>query len=526
VGAAQKRIFMTNEFILRAEGISKVFPGVQALDNVDFDLRPGEVHALLGENGAGKSTLVKILTGVYSLDQGKIWINELLARFHSPLDAMNKGISVIHQELSLAPHLNVGCNIYLGRYPMKWGKLGERVGWIDWKTLYKNAQDLLEDLGISVSLHEPAGYLPASKAQMVEIARALSVDSRIIFMDEPTSSLSLVEQEELFNKIHQLKARGVAIVYISHRLEEILKIADRITTLRDGRKIATVPAAEASIDSLVSMIVGRNTSERYPKKEVQRGDFVLSVRGLSRQGVLNNISFDVCKGEILGLAGLVGSGRTELARALFGVDAFDRGEIRINNQLVKIRSTQDAMNHGMAFLTEDRKKEGLLLNLSILNNISMAAINCHRVQQKYSQFGLISFRNLRQQTGIFLEKLALHAPSVNTQAQYLSGGNQQKAVIAKWLMTQANIFIFDEPTRGIDVGTKPEVYRLMEGLAEQGAAIIMISSEMPEVIAISDRILVMFRGEIVAEVPREEATEELIMRHAAAKNTQTSPTGN
>ncbi len=313
----------------------------------------------------------------------------------------------------------------------------------------------------------------------------------------------------------------MSIVYISHRLEEVLKIADRITVFRDGHNIATVQAAESDINSLVSMIVGRDTTERYPKKQVQRGEVVLKVEELSRKKVLNDISFELHRGEILGFAGLVGSGRTELARAIFGVDPIDGGKIWIEGKLAKIRSTKDAMHYGLAFLTEDRKKEGLLLNLSIISNVMMAAINCDRVEKEYSsgspRLGFLSFKNLRQKTRQYITTLALRAPSLETEVQYLSGGNQQKAVIAKWLMTRAKIFIFDEPTRGIDVGTKPEVYRLMEDLAEQGAAVIMISSEMPEVIAISDRILVMCQGTITSEIDREQANEELIMRFATTK---------
>lgn len=513
---------MADEFVLRATGISKSFPGVQALKNIDFEVRPGEVHALLGENGAGKSTLVKILTGVYSKDTGTIWLNNQEVEFQSPLDAMRLGISVIHQELSLAPHLDVAHDIYLGRLPINGSILGEIVGWIDSQTLYDKTKVVLEDLGIQVDPHDLAGDLPASKAQMVEIARALSIESRIIFMDEPTSSLSLGEQEELFEKIKQLKARGVAIVYISHRLEEVLKIADRITVFRDGKNIATVQASESNIDGLVKMIVGRDTTERYPKKQVEQGDVVLKVKNLSRKKVLKNISFELHRGEILGFAGLVGSGRTELARAIFGVDPIDEGDIWINNQLVQIRSTGDALHHGMAFLTEDRKKEGLLLNLSVMNNVLMACINCDRVVKDYSvgspRFGFLSFKNLLRDIKHYVDTLALRTSSLSTEVQNLSGGNQQKAVIAKWLMTRSNIFIFDEPTRGIDVGTKPEVYRLMEDLAERGAAVIMISSEMPEVIAISDRILVMRQGEIITEIPREEANEELVMHYAASKD--------
>jgi ribose transport system ATP-binding protein len=510
-----------SEFILTADGITKNFPGVRALDNVDFDLRPGEVHALLGENGAGKSTLVKILTGVYGKDQGTIKVNGQKVDFQSPLDSMRLGISVIHQELSIAPHLDVGRNIFLGRFPTKWGGVGASLGLIDWKLLYKNAGTVLNELAIDINPRQLAGELTTSKAQMVEIARALSMENRIIFMDEPTSSLSQAEQEELFEKIHQLKAKGVSIVYISHRLEEILQISDRITVLRDGKKIATVNASEASIDSMVSMIVGHETHDRYPKKHVDRGEVVFKVHNLSRTGTLNNISFELHRGEILGFAGLVGSGRTELARAIFGADTIDSGQIWINGKEVRIRSTRDAMNYGMAFLTEDRKKEGLLLNQSIFNNLITSAINCDRVIDEYtigpSTFGILDFVTLRHRSKGFIQAMALKAHSLQTEVQFLSGGNQQKAVIAKWLMTHSTIFIFDEPTRGIDVGTKPEVYRLMEDLAEKGAAVIMISSELPEVVAISDRILVMCQGEIVAEFSHENADEQTIMRHAASK---------
>jgi ribose transport system ATP-binding protein len=507
------------EFLLKAEGICKNFPGVQALDNVDFDLRPGEVHVLLGENGAGKSTLVKILTGVYSKDSGTIQLSGNEVDLKSPQDAMRLGISVIHQELNIAPHLDVAQNIYLGRLPCIGGRLGEILGWVDWPKVYQDSKNILEDLEIDLDVHTLAGTIPTSKAQMVEIARALSMDSRVIFMDEPTSSISLTEQEELFHQIRQLKEKGVSIVYISHRLEEILKIGDRITVLRDGKKIGTLDAADANDEMLIQMIVGRETTNRYPKIEVEPGETILEVSNLCRKKVLENIHFSLRRGEILGFSGLVGSGRTDLARAIFGVDPIDSGEIKIFGKPVKISSPRDAMHYGIAFLTEDRKREGLLLNLSILTNVMAAAINCDRVTAEYVQgpsyLGFLNYKFGRRQAEYFVGNLALKATSLHQEAQYLSGGNQQKAVLAKWLMTKAQIFIFDEPTRGIDVGTKPEVYRLMETLAQNGAGVIMISSELPEVMAISDRIIVMSRGSISAEVPKSEATEELIMYYAA-----------
>jgi ribose transport system ATP-binding protein len=507
------------ELLLKAEGIYKNFPGVQALDNIDFDLRPGEVHVLLGENGAGKSTLVKILTGVYSKDSGTIRINGKEEDLKRPQDAMHLGISVIHQELNIAPHLDVAQNVYLGRLPCLGGRLGEILGWVDWPKVYQESKNVLEDLEIELDVHTLAGTIPTSKAQMVEIARALSMDSRIIFMDEPTSSISLAEQEELFRQIRQLKEKGVSVVYISHRLEEILKIGDRITVLRDGKKVGTLDAVDANDELLIQMIVGRESTNRYPKIQVEPGETILEVSNLCRKNVLKNINFKLRRGEILGFSGLVGSGRTELARAIFGVDPIDSGETRIFGKHVNINSPRDAMHYGIAFLTEDRKREGLFLNLSILTNLMSAAINCDRVTSEYvqgpSSLGFLNYKFSRQQVKNFVENLALKTTGLHQEAQFLSGGNQQKAVLAKWLMTKAQIFIFDEPTRGIDVGAKPEVYRLMETLAQNGAGVIMISSELPEVMAISDRIIVMSRGSISAEVPKSEATEELIMYYAA-----------
>lgn len=502
-----------------ARNIVKEFPGVRALNGVDFDLKPGEVHALLGENGAGKSTLVKILSGVYHYDEGELILQGEEVKLSSPIDALEKGIACIYQELSLAPHLDVATNMYLGRFPSVGGFVGESLGIVNWKKVYKDAKEKLAELHIDVNPRTIASHLPASKAQMVEIARALSMNSKIVIMDEPTSSLSLSQQEELFTHIRRLKSLGISIIYISHRLEEICEISDRITVLRDGNKIGTITADCADVDILANMIVGRDTTERYPKAEANIRETILEVKNLSRKGVLQDINFSLRRGEILGVSGLVGSGRTELARALFGADPIDSGEVYIEGEKVVIKSTADAMDHGMAFLTEDRKNQGLLLRHSVLTNISTAAVNCLRVVDKYISskrfLKLLNYKELKKSASEYVDVLALKAPSLQTTARELSGGNQQKVVIAKWLMTSAQIFLFDEPTRGIDVGTKAEVYKLMQKLAQEGAGIIMISSEMPEVLEISDRILVMSRGAIVAEVYPADVNQELLLKYAS-----------
>lgn len=501
--------------LLEVRGVSKRFPGVQALDGVDFDLLPGEVHVLLGENGAGKSTLVKILCGVYQPDSGTIRFLGKDVRLTDARDAIERGISVIHQELNLVPELDVGVNVYLGRLPIRSGGAARTFRKVDWQRVYSEARRALQTVNANIDPTAKVSRLSASERQLVEIARAVSMNARVIFMDEPTSSLSNEEIKALFKRIRALRAQGIGIVYISHKLEEIFRIGDRVTVLRDGKRVATMPVADATIDSVIEMMVGRVLADRYPKEKAEIGDVALEVKGLSRRGVLHDVNLAVRRGEILGLAGLMGSGRTEVARAIFGADPIDAGEIFLDGKKVRISSPQDAINHGIALLTEDRKNQGIFGAMSVEDNFAVSAINCERVSRRFlSRGGRLLRARIRDSANTYVKALELKTPSLSQLAQFLSGGNQQKLIVARWLCTDARVFIFDEPTRGIDVGTKAEIYKIMEGLAKKGAAIIMISSELPEILAISDRIVVMCEGRVSGELSKEEATEETVMRYA------------
>ncbi len=503
---------------LSASGICKGFPGVRALDSVDFDLLHGEVHALLGENGAGKSTLVKIFTGVYQPDAGSLRIDGRDMSLRTPAEAFQHGISVIHQELDLIPTLTVAQNLALGRAPVVSGIWGRRFGVVRWTKARQDARANLDDLGVDVDPDTLVADLGISQAQLIAIAKALSRDARILIMDEPTSALSASEVDELFHRVRRLKARGVSIIYITHKLEEIFRIADRVTVLRDGHRIATLPISEANIDRLISMMVGRSLAERYPRAATTLGDTVLNVKHLNRRGILHDISFDVRSGEIVGIAGLVGSGRTSLARALFGADPADSGEIVLDGRSVVIASPQDAINTGLALLTEDRRRQGLILEFAIRENIVLPPVHSRETNRQYlGRLGTVDYRRATKVASGFVRSLAIKAPSVMHPARSLSGGNQQKVVVAKWLATKARVFIFDEPTRGIDVGAKAEIYRLMGQLAAGGAGIIMISSEVEEILAISTRILVMREGRIVAALPHAAANKEVLLRYAATE---------
>lgn len=500
--------------ILSTQGLSKSFPGVKVLQDINFELEAGEVHALLGENGAGKSTLVKILTGVYHPDGGKIFLDGEEIRFSNINDARKKGISVIHQELNLIPELDVATNIFLGDLPTRNNGRHE-LSLVNRKEMYRQAEECLKVVNLDVSPRIKTKNLSVSKSQLVEIAKVVSRESRIVFMDEPTSSLTPAEQARLFEIIRDLKKRGIAIVYISHKLEEIGEICDRVSILRDGIMTRTSKVSEITIDEMVECMVGRDISNRYPKVASEQGDVMLEVRDLNETGVLKDINLTVRSGEILGLSGLVGAGRTELARAIFGADKISRGEIYIEGRRVKIRNPQDAIENGMALLTEDRKTQGLLMNMTVNDNISIASLNCRRKKKDFYAGPYIKNKAVRENTMRFVDRINIKTPSIRQMVKNLSGGNQQKVILGKWLSTDAKIFIFDEPTRGIDVGAKVEIYTLMEQLTANGAAIIMISSELPEVIAISDRILVMHEGEIVAEVDAKDATEELLVKYAS-----------
>lgn len=488
---------------LEMRTITKTYPGVRALDGVDFSVRPGEVHALVGENGAGKSTLMKILAGAQPKDSGEIFIDGRPAQIDSPQSAMALGISIIYQEFNLVKYMSAAENIFLGREPK-----GRLPGFVDFGRMYKDAQEVIDQLGVPLSVRTPVSRLSIAQQQMVEIAKATSRKSQIIAMDEPSATLTEHELDSLFSLIRQLKEQGVSIIYISHRLEEIFEIADRVTVLRDGNLVGTVDVTDTNREEIIKMMVGRELKDKIPKKEVPIGEPALTVTGLNRAGVLHDISFAVRQGEILGLAGLVGAGRSEVARAIFGANPIDSGEIRLNGNRVEIRSPRDAINLGIGLVTEDRKTLGLIMGMALRENVSMANLGV------LSRLGFINRGKERAAASRYVTDLMIKTPSVEQQVQNLSGGNQQKVVLAKWLFTQSKVLIFDEPTRGIDVGAKTEIYNLMNRLAENGAAIIMISSELPEVLGMSDRILVMHEGRVAGELSREEATQEAIMHLA------------
>lgn len=488
---------------LQMRAITKTYPGVRALDGVDFNVLPGEVHALLGENGAGKSTLMKILAGAQPMDSGEILIDGKPVTIVSPQAAMDLGISIIYQEFNLVPYMTAGENIYLGREPSS-----TLPGTVDFGKLFSDSQKVIDDLGVSLSARTLVADLSVAQQQMVEIAKATSRKSRIIAMDEPSATLTDHELESLFRLIRQLKKQGVSIIYISHRLEEVFEIADRATVFRDGQFVGTVNVADTNREEIIKLMVGRELTETMPKRSAELGEPALSVKGLNRGKSIRNVSFTVRKGEVLGLAGLVGAGRTEVARAIFGADPIESGEIVLEGKKVSIHSPQDAINLGIGLVTEDRKAQGVVLGMAVRENITMAKLSA------VSLLGIVSRNKERQVAKQYVEDLLIKTPTIEQEVQNLSGGNQQKVVLAKWLFTKSKVLIFDEPTRGIDVGAKTEIYNLMNRLAEQGVAIIMISSELPEILGMSDRILVMHEGRIAGELSRDEATQEKIMHLA------------
>ncbi len=493
--------------VLVMEGISKQFPGVQALDNVSIEVLPGEIHGLLGENGAGKSTLMKILSGVYQKDSGLILLDGRPIEVGNPHEAQMLGITIIYQELNLMPNLTVAENVFIGREP-------NRGTFVRWRQLHQQTRELTTRLGINLSPTTLVRYLSVAEQQMVEIARALSVKSRVIIMDEPTSALTENEVQHLFGIMRGLKEQGLGVIFISHRMEEVFHICDRITVLRDGANVGTVAIKDTTPDQVIRMMVGRPISEMYSKRATERGDVVLEVRNLCRRNVsdnpdavtLSDISFQVHSGEILGLAGLVGAGRTDLARCIFGIDPRDTGDIFIDGQPVAINNPRDAIRARMGLVPEDRKLQALFLAMSVEENEAMAALGA------VSRFGFINHRAARGLATDYVSKLNIRLANLDQRVLDLSGGNQQKVVIARWLALNPRILILDEPTRGIDVGAKAEVHALMSKLAQGGVAIIMISSELPEVMGMSDRILVMHEGQLVGEVQRDQATPEVMMQ--------------
>ncbi len=487
---------------LEMRNIHKTFPGVVALDNMQLELREGEVHVLLGENGAGKSTLMKILSGAYRKDSGQIFLNGEEAQIQGPKQAQELGIGIIYQELNLVPYLTVGENIFLGREPRK------LLGVIDQRALFALAQEILDRLGLSIDARTVVDELGVAEQQMVEVAKALSLNARVLIMDEPSSALTEKEITQLFKTIARLKRKGVSIIYISHRMDELFTIGDRVTVFRDGHYIGTESIAEVDRGKLIRMMVGRSLDEQFPKQKVKAGAELLRVEGLTRKGELHDISFSLHRGEVLGISGLMGSGRTALARALFGVDKHDSGTVFVHGKAEVFRSPRQAINRGLGFLTEDRKSQGLVLALSVRENICLPSV------ERFSRLGVVDETRELEAAEKYCKELRIKTPHINQQVVYLSGGNQQKVVLSKLLCTESDILIFDEPTRGIDVGSKVEIYELMNALAARGAGIIMISSELPEILGMSDRIIVMEQGKIAAEFSAEEATQEAILSHA------------
>ena len=493
---------MSEELLLRMTGISKAFPGVQALDDVHLDVEAGTVHALMGENGAGKSTLMKVLAGIYREDAGRIELSGKEVQVPDSATALGLGIAMIHQELSPVPAMTVAENIFLGREPLNRFKL------VDKGLMEKNAKAVFDRWQIDIDPRRVMKTLSVAQMQMVEIAKAISTDARLIIMDEPTSAITEREVEHLHRMIRSLRETGVAIIYITHKMDEVFKIADFVTVFRDGRHVATLPAAELDRQKLITLMVGRELTHLFPKEEVAIGEVVMSVRGLTRRGVIEDISFDLRRGEILGLAGLMGAGRTEVLEAIFGVTKVDAGTITINGEAIRIKEPADAIEAGMGLLTEDRKLTGIMGVLSVRDNMTIANLN------RFSPGGILRKGQMEAACRAQRDALAIKTPSLAQLIKNLSGGNQQKVLVSRWLLTLPDVLMIDEPTRGIDVGAKSEIHRLMSGLAKEGKAILMVSSEMPEILGMSDRVLVMAGGRITAEFSRAEATQEKVLEAA------------
>lgn len=502
------------ELILRMEHISKAFPGVQALDDVGLEVAAGEVLALVGENGAGKSTLMKILAGAYQKDEGHIFLQGQEVTVESPHHAQELGIAIIYQEFNLAPNQTAAANIFMAREPRRQG-IGRLF--VDKRRMGREAQECLDRVGARISADVLVRDLSVAEQQMVEIAKALAAEARIIVMDEPTSALGEDEVEMLFEVIKTLKGQGIGVIFITHRLEEVFHIADRVVVLRDGKWAGCMPIEEATPDKIIQLMVGREVQDLFHKEKAEIGVPLLEVRGLTRRGVVEGVSFDVRRGEILGFAGLVGAGRTETARLLFGADPKDAGEIYVKGKRVRVDSPIDAMAVGIGFVPEDRGKQGLVLGLPVLENIVLPTLARHlRLGWLLDRLGL--HRTARE----YVDKLNIRTPSLEQKAMFLSGGNQQKTVVAKWLASEPRVLIMDEPTRGIDVGAKAEVHALMSQLARAGVGIIMISSELPEILGMSDRVLVMSEGRVAVILDREEATQEIIMAYASGEEVGSS----
>lgn len=492
-------------YLLEAKGVTKVFPGVLALNNVNLGLSRTEIHALVGENGAGKSTLIKIICGVYQPSEGVLYWNSKQSSIHSPADALRLGIVPVHQELNLEPYLSVAENIFIGRQPKS------RLGLIDHRKMNEMAVSWLRELGLNTEPTVHVGMISHAERQMVSIARAVSLNASMVIFDEPTASLTRRETELLFTVIRGLRTKGLAIVYISHRMEEIFGLCDRVTIMRDGNIITTTPVADISPSEIIRKMIGRNLGETLNIDGSRPGETVLEVRNLNAKGLLRNISLSLRKGEIVGIAGLVGSGRTELARAIIGDLKYDSGSVTVEGKPVHIKSPAEAIKAGIGLVPEERKELGLVLGLSVKKNISIAVLG------RLARFGMIPTGQETRLARNYVDRLSIKTPSLAQGVQYLSGGNQQRVVIAKWLATNPKILIIDEPTRGIDVGAKAEIHSLLKDLTKLGVSIVMISSELPEVLAVSDRILVMHEGTIVAELQGTSTNEEEILRYATGE---------
>jgi rhamnose transport system ATP-binding protein len=494
-----------SQYVLELKGITKIFPGVKALNNVQFQLKPGEIHALMGENGAGKSTFIKVITGVHKAEEGEMYLDGKKVNFKGPKDAQNAGIAAIYQHVTSYPHLTVTENIFMGHEKKK-------KGIIQWKEMHEEANSYLRELNADFDATAEMGTLSVAQQQMVEIAKALSMKARIIIMDEPTAALTKRESEELYRIAEKLRDDGASIIFISHRFEDMYRLASRVTVFRDSQYVGTYDVDGITNADLITAMVGREIKDLFPKPKVELGEEVLRVENLTRTGFFKNISFAVKKGEILGLTGLVGAGRTEVVQTIFGVEHFDSGKVYLEGKEVNIKKPIDAMKYGIGLLPEDRQKQGLILDWGIGRNITLPEL------ASYGKNGLTNEKKERQVAKELAERVDTKVVTVFDKANTLSGGNQQKVVVAKILSSDLKVIILDEPTKGVDVGAKAEIYEIMGELAQQGYAIIMISSEMPEILGMCDRIMIMCEGRITGELMREEADQESILKYAMAKS--------
>lgn len=487
---------------MRVSGINKSFPGVKALDNVNFAVRKGTVHALCGENGAGKSTLMKIINGIYKADSGQIFLDEKPVTIKDPIQARDYGIAMIAQELNYVPEMSIEENLFLGRLPVT------KFGNVDWKRVRRETIEFLRQENLPYKPDQKLKTLTVSDIQMLEIIKAISNNAQIVIMDEPTSAITNREVEVLFGKIAELKKKGVSIIYISHKMEEVFRIADDITVLRDGKTVETHPASEIDLDKVIALMVGRKMDNVYPKEEVEIGEPILEIEGLGSKGVFKDINFKANKGEIVGFAGLMGAGRTETMRAIFGLDPYDEGKIKVHGKEVTIKKVSDSIAQKVVMLSEDRRRYGIIPIRSVMENASISSLD------KIIYGGRWHPKVEKELVGKYFEKMHVKTPSLETAIQGLSGGNQQKVLLAKWMLRDPDVLILDEPTRGIDVGAKFEIYRLMTDLVKEGKTVIMVSSELPELIGMCDRIYIMNKGRITGCLSKDEFSQETIMRYA------------